>query len=193
MSQGVRRGTQCDVVHLCSHGIRGRNMHRTLKHVMTGLAAACLVLGTTQAAHATGGSAPRYDSIVGNLVNNPNGDGPLADFQILAVSKPDGSDFAGGFRVAARTSPVQQYVAVLTCMRVQGNVATVVGKIVWSTHPERPVGTYTRVRFEDVGRPSTYDKIQFGPYTGDPAACPDPMAPDRNPITAGWLSVIDAT
>jgi len=169
-------------------------MHRTLKHVMTGLAAACLVLGTTQVASATGSSAPRYDSIVGNLVNNPNGEnGGLADFQILAVSNPDGSNFAGGFRVATKTSPVQQYIAVLTCMRVQGNMATVVGKIVWSTHPERPVGTYTRVRFEDVGRPSTYDKIQFGPYTADPTVCPDPVPPMREPITAGWLSVIDAT
>ncbi len=171
-------------------------MHRTVKHALTGLAAACLLIGTTQTgatAHG-GGSAPRLDSIVGNLVNNPNGPiGGLADFQIIAASKPDGSSFVGGFRVATKTSPVQQYITVLTCMRVSGNLATVVGKIVWSTHPERPVGTYTRVRFEDVGRPSTYDKIQFGPYTGDPRVCPDPALPDREPITAGWLSIIDVT
>jgi hypothetical protein len=171
-------------------------MKSTVKHVLTGLAAACLIVGTTQAgasANGGGSSPPKLDSIVGNLVNNPNGEnGGLADFQIIAASKPDGTQFVGGFRVATKTSPVRQYIAVLTCMRVQGNLATVVGKLIWSTNPERPAGTYTRVRFEDVGRPSTFDKIQFGPYTDDPAVCPDPMAPDRNPITSGWLSVIDA-
>jgi hypothetical protein len=170
-------------------------MHRRVMQALTGLAAAGLVIGTSAtSATANGGyTPPRLDSIVGNLVNNPNGDnGGLADFQIIATSKPDGTQFAGGFRVATKDSPVRQYIAVLTCMRVSGNLATVVGKIIWSTHPERPVGTFTRVRFEDVGRPSTFDKIQFGPYLGDPAVCPDPQAPDRNPITSGWLSVIDS-
>jgi hypothetical protein len=170
-------------------------MHRNVKHVLTGLAAAALLVGTAQtsaSAHGGGGSPPRLDSIVGNLVNNPNGpNGPLADFQIIAVSKPDGSDFVGAFRVAAKTSPVRQYIAVLTCMRVAGNLATVVGKITWSTDPERPAGTFTRVRFEDVGRPSTYDKIQIGRYFDDPTVCPDPAEADRDPITSGFLSVID--
>jgi hypothetical protein len=171
-------------------------MNRTVKQALTGLAAACLLVGTTQAgasANGGGSSPPRLDSIVGNLVNNPNGDnGVLADFQIIAASKPDGSQFVGGFRVAAKTNPVRQYITVLTCMRVSGTLATVVGRVIWSTDPERPVGSYHRVRLEDVGRPSTFDKIQIGTYTGDPRVCPDPVSPMREPISSGWLSVIDA-
>lgn len=171
-------------------------MHRRVKQTLTGLAAACLIVGTTQAsatAHGGGGyTPPKVDSIVGNLVNNPNGaNGVLADFQIIAASKPDGSQFVGGFRVAAKTNPVRQYITVLTCMRVSGNLAAVVGKVIWSTDPERPVGSYHRVRLEDVGSPSTYDKIQIGTYTGDPKVCPDPVQPMREPITSGWLSIID--
>ena len=171
-------------------------MHRRVKQALAGLAAAGLVIGSTQAsASATGGghsSPPRHDSIVGNLVNNPNGgNGVLADFQIIAVSKPDGSQFIGGFRVAAKTNPVRQYITVLTCMRVSGKLAAVVGKVIWSTDAERPVGSYHRVRLEDVGSPSTFDKIQIGNYTGDPRVCPDPIQPMREPITSGWLSIID--
>ena len=157
------------------------------------IAAGCtLALGTGAIQGASAGSP--FDHVVGGVTNNPNGDGPLAHFSINAKSGPNGEKPQGSFRVR-RTSdgaPTEQYDATVTCLKVSGNLATIVGKIVRTKDLARD--GYIRVRIEDMGQGNgTEDRIQFGPYTGDPYNCPSPAEPDREPITSGNLNVFDAS
>ena len=150
-----------------------------------------LAAGTLQGASA---DSP-FDHVVGGVTNNPNGpNGALAHFSINAKSGPNGENPQGTFRIRVTSDgpPTQQYDATVTCMVVSGNLATVVGKIVRTK--DFPRDGYTRVRIEDLGQGNgTEDRIQFGPYFGDPTVCPSPLEPDRDPITSGNLNVFDAS
>lgn len=132
---------------------------------------------------------------MGGGQNNPPASRPIVHFQINARSGPLGEDPSGFFSFTRTVDgpPVEQFRATVTCVNVQGDMATVVGLVDRNKNDSFPMGRYYIVRVKDMGQgQDTMDEIQNGVYTGDPRVCPPPTEPLPEPITAGNLTVHDA-
>lgn len=170
-------------------------MKRVLKKVAAATVASSLLslAVVTQSAEAHSGYGD-YDTIVGLGLNNPPTN-PKAYFAIAARSGPNGESPAGFFAFA-RPIPAgwAYFSANITCMKVQGNLATVIGYVSRTKNDPFPADRYYLVRIKDMGQGTlTQDEIQNGPYTGDPYNCPMPTEPVPNAITKGGIRISDAS
>jgi len=167
-------------------------MSRKLK-ILAAAAGCMMAAGLTQPS--ASGASP-FDHVVGGGQNSPNAPNPVAHFQINAKSGPNGENAQGKFSFK-RTSdgpPTEQFTATITCLRVVGNRAAVVGLVDRTKDDPFPAGRYYLVRIQDMGQGnSSQDEIQNGVYTGDPYNCPSPTFNSITPITSGNLNVFDAS
>ena len=159
--------------------------------------AAGLVLAGAAFAPGAATAASPFDHVVGGGQNNPpNPANPIAHFQINVKSGPNGENPKGSFTFTRTVDgpPTESFSATVTCMRVVGNLATVVGLVDRAKNDPFPLNRYFIVRLKDVGQgSSTEDEIQNGVYLGDPYQCPDPIEPRPDAITHGNINVFDAS
>ncbi len=138
-----------------------------------------------------------FDHVVGGGQNNPPAGSNIAHFQINVKSGPNGESPKGSFSFKRTDGgpPNQSFSANVTCLRVEGNLAMVVGVVDKSKDkPDSPVGSYHFALLKDVGNgPSSGDEIQNGQYAGDPYTCPSPTEPRPEAITKGNISISDAS
>lgn len=137
-----------------------------------------------------------HDQVQGSGENNPPGGNPIAQFQINAKSGPQGEDPSGHFSFKRKLDGggTTKFRASVTCVRVEGNLASVVGLVERNHNDPFPQGRYYLVRLKDDGKGQfTLDEIQNGPYGADPAICPVPVEPRPEAITKGNIRITDAT
>lgn len=157
----------------------------------TGAAAAAVVLA------AAGASAQSpYDHVVGGGQNNPpRSDTKIEHFQINVKSGPNGENPQGSFSFKRTIDgpPKEEFTASVTCLRVEGNLATIVGLVTKTTNRPYEPGRYQLLRLKDVGQGNTSeDEVQSSLYTGDPYQCPPPSEPKPEEITKGNINIFDA-
>ena len=138
-----------------------------------------------------------FDHVVGGGQNNPPAGDNIAHFQVNVKSGPNGESPKGSFSFKRTDGgpPNQSYSADVTCLRVQGNLAFVVGIVTKNKDGSNAdVGTYRFLRLKDVGNgPTSDDEIQSGQYFGDPNVCPSPLEPKPDAITKGNIEIYDAS
>jgi hypothetical protein len=158
--------------------------------------AAGLALATTGLGPVAVADSP-FDHVVGGGQNNPPAGSNIAHFQINVKSGPNGEAPKGSFSFKRTDGgpPNESYSATVTCLRVQGNLAFVVGQVTKSKDkPNTPVGDFQFALLKDVGNgPSSDDEIQNGGYTGDPYTCPSPTEPRPEAVTHGNIEISDAS
>ena len=143
---------------------------------------------------ATSAGAP-FDHVVGGGQNNPPSTAPVAHFQINAKSGPNGEDPEGffSFKRTVDGPPTEEFTAEVTCLNVQGNLATVVGHVQRTKDDTFPADRYYLVRIKDMGQgKNTEDRVGNSLYLGDPTKCPSPIEPRAEVVTSGNVDVFDA-
>lgn len=147
----------------------------------------------TMSTIATASAAPKHDKVQGSGINNPP-NGVFAQFHINAKSGPNGEDPQGKFSFKRKDgAPNEKFTAEVTCVNVQGNLASVIGYVTKTKNDPFPAGKYYLVRLKDDGKGEfTMDEIQNGPYVGDPYTCPTPIEPRPEAITKGDIKITDA-
>jgi hypothetical protein len=153
----------------------------------------CLALGITGATANAGGSK---DHVSGGGSNG----NPVADnhFSISAQSESDGSDARGKFEFHDTESgpPTERFDAEVKCLRVSGNLATVVGQITKARPNSALEGRYVIVRLEDNGPPrggQSRDEIRnliLGANAQEPA-CPPPADIEDRGLSNGNILIKD--
>jgi hypothetical protein len=167
---------------------------------------AALAVPAAASAH-YGPPPPPKDYAFGLGDNNPP-NGNIAHFGFSAVSDADGSN-ANGLAAFAMPDPTLGFTfnaGVVQCLRVSGNVATLVFKVKWSRKPAGDMTDADRMYIQDNGVPSDphhpVDKVvnQLFNSSKSPTGldCPDPTAQStidllnsRDVITKGDVTVID--
>jgi hypothetical protein len=166
-----------------------------LAHVVAG-SAATVILATGTATTATAGQP--FDQVAGGGSNGH----PTADnhFSIEAKSNADGSNPSGKFEFHATENgpPVERFDADITCLRVSGNKATVVGQITRNRNNGNLAGRYVIVRITDNGPPVggvSTDEIRNAvqPAGATRPECPPPAEIEPRGLSNGNIVVQDAT
>lgn len=159
-------------------------------------AAACLGLAVASVPTVASAGGQKFDHVVGGGQNNPPASNNIVHFQINAKSGPNGENPEGSFKITNTLDgpPTESYTAEVTCLNVQGDLATVVGRTTSQKNWDDREDSYFLLRIKDVGQGSkTEDEIQTMRYLGDPTVCPDPVEPKPEAITHGNLNVKDAS
>jgi hypothetical protein len=157
-------------------------------------------------------STPTGDHVFGLGTNNPPA-GDIAAFFLDATSGPSGENAFGfgGFAmpVSDPTTRFTYNAGAVQCLRVSGNIATLVFKIQFSRRLPGDMSTVdaARVYVEDNGFPTTpwkpVDRVRNKLFDStkhpDLLDCPDPADPatkafidQAGPLTSGDTTVIDA-
>lgn len=141
-------------------------------------------------------TTPTVDSVLGSAVHRSIVPelGAVEAASVHAASASDGTAPTG----RASTMPGSDYFRYpdsgpVTCLRVDGNRATVGFEVINDAAPPPPEPPrYRLIVVEDNG--PTGDRVLHQPFEGDPTACPAPTAElrgDRDPVEQGNFTVHD--
>lgn len=166
-----------------------------MKPLWPTIAAALVWITTAATAPLAFSAQSNHDQVQGSGENNPPGSNPIAQFQINAKSGPNGENPSGHFSFKRKLDGggTAKFMASVTCVNVQGNLASVIGLVVKNHNDTYPQDKYYLVRLKDDGKGEfTLDEIQNGPYGADPTICPTPVEPRPEAITKGNIRITDA-